>query len=90
MKSTEYNKSQIMKTAWSLKRRSSNYSFGQCLSIAWARAKCNVTEARREQAKAKEMGLHFSFEKNPQGSFNMNALANTLSSFYSGNRYNGD
>lgn len=90
MKSTEYNKSQIMKTAWSLKRRSGDYSFGQCLSIAWARAKCDVMDARREQEKSKAQGLNFSFGKNPQGSFNMNALSNTLSGFYAGNRYNGD
>lgn len=90
MKSTEYNKSQIMKTAWSLKRRSSNYSFGQCLAISWGRAKCDVMDARREQEKSKIQGLNFSFEKNPQGSFNMNALANTLGNFYSSNRYNGD
>jgi hypothetical protein len=47
-------------------------------------------DARREQEKSKAQGLNFSFEKNPQGSFNMNALANTLGNFYSSNRYNGD
>jgi hypothetical protein len=41
----KYNKSEIMKNAWSLKRTSSN-SFAECLKRAWELAKSAVSEFR--------------------------------------------
>ncbi len=44
---TAYNKRRIMRNAWSIKRKNASVSFGECLSIAWAREKIKVEEARR-------------------------------------------
>lgn len=36
-----------MKNAWSIKRKNTSVSFGECLSISWARERIKVEEARR-------------------------------------------
>lgn len=47
---TTYNKRRIMRNAWSIKRKNSGASFSECLTIAWAREKIKVEEARRNAA----------------------------------------
>ncbi|MCL2357621.1 MAG: hypothetical protein FWC70_10830 [Defluviitaleaceae bacterium] len=55
---TNYNKSEIMKKAWSdfreAKRYNLNRTFGHCLRLVWTQAKASIAEAQKRQAIAAE------------------------------------
>ncbi|WP_145996419.1 hypothetical protein [Dysgonomonas massiliensis] len=89
MKTTKYNKSEIMRKAWAIyKSGHSIYSmsFSASLERAWEIAKKNrSTEIRKaeEQVWANDWN-------NNNTSFDLNILAPTLSNYYANNTYNGD
>lgn len=89
MKTTKYNKSEIMSKAWAIyKSGHSIYSmsFGIALSRAWEIAK----ETRAYEAKKAEAQNWANDWNNNNTSFDINILAPTLSSYYANNTYNGD
>lgn len=81
---TTYNKKQIMKNAWNIKRKNTSVSFSECLTIAWSRAKCDVMEARREAEKAKQS------INTPFIPLSVGNLRTGIDSYYENGVYSGD
>jgi hypothetical protein len=89
MKTTNYNKSEIMKRAWSIYRGTSIYSvsFSIALSRAWEIEKENKAyEAKQAEIANTTWGT----AKRGSIMFDMNSLANDITNFYRNNTYNGD
>lgn len=96
MKANRVSKSDVMKKAWTIYKKTSYNSFitdskrrfASCLERAWQAEKENVIY-RAKQAEEKERE-----ERNKDlprnNSLNMVALAGSLLNYYSNNRYNGD
>lgn len=73
---TEYNKRRIMRNAWSIKRKNTSVSFGECLSIAWAREKIKVEEARRNAKNVSYTRVEVTIDRATLETNNANALYN--------------
>jgi hypothetical protein len=101
---SKYNKSNIMKRAWEIKRGrhfsyprgTRNWSFAKCLSYAWADEKRMVARINEDANKRNRTG-EWSAEKVAERNaaikktnVSLAYLADTLTDYYANNRYNGD
>lgn len=97
MEAPKYNKTRIMKSAWSMFKAGKKYrnhvlTFGECLKEAWK-------DERSSYDKAMKMYQLFNLNKKQcesrdtkrnVGTCSMAFMANTLTNYYANNRYNGD
>lgn len=97
MTTPKYNKSNLMKSAWSMFKAGKKYrnhvlTFRECLKEAWKAEKARF---------AKAMDLYSLWNKAAQeqrkrdagrniGTCSMSFMADTLVDYYASNRYNGD
>lgn len=65
-----------MRNAWSIKRKNVSVSFGECLSISWARERIKVEEARCNAANVKYTRSEVRIDKATIEANNANALYN--------------
>lgn len=53
----KYNKAQIMKRAWEIKKEDDSYIFGLCLKMAWNEARGEGTMTQREKDEKEAMEI---------------------------------
>jgi|GEM_PF-452888 len=100
MKTTKYktSKSRVMTKAWEMKKGKTGwaFTFSQCLKQAWKEEKRKVERWNDDYDRNHFLGKYsakYMAEINasiPKSVANINFLANTLTSYYANNMYNGD
>lgn len=97
MKTSKYNRSEIMKNAWALYRsnRSFNWSFSKCLTISWNNAKVKIQneEIRIIRAAKEAARIQAIYDANMAASrrtSNEDNLYATMASYYANGAYSGD
>lgn len=97
MEAPKYNKSRIMKSAWSMFKAGKKYrnhvlTFGECLKEAWKNERVSYNRAKdifnlrnllTKQEKERDA-------KRNVGTCSMAFMADTLVNYYANSRYNGD